>query len=93
MGIFSGYLTTVPCFESCTHIFDGWKKPGLKHRQLELSSHMGDECEEDSEMIIIPSRYLWRCSDRRHTQNKYPVIMLQRIMCNEWVEANISVLF
>lgn len=28
-----------------------------------------------------------------HTQNEYPMIMLQRIMCNEQVEANISVLY
>lgn len=57
-----------------------------------------DEWEEDSEMNTIPLRYLWSCLARKgnsdlHTVREYHMIMLQWIMCNEWVQANTSVLF
>lgn len=34
------------------------KKTRLKHKHLELSAQIVDDCEEDSEMNTIPSRYL-----------------------------------
>lgn len=53
-----------------------------------------DECEEDwNEYNSIKVFVKVEQETQIHTQNEYPMIMLQRIMCNEQVEANISVLY